>query len=197
MNVQCSTASAPDSDESEGKCSYKQLTDLTWGSNIGWSCSNLPNLCPGHSALMSLESLKAQGVSKMSLLLPFVPRPLQESGVTSLILGLCSPPRMLLLPSWNSSFPDLCRGATFTPLPGQVPALPRCPSICDGQSPLPHPYSIGSAYVGMAHWWFHSCCMVMQSAGQFKVDQLLLVLWLKHNAVLSTMGHTVVWLTTG
>ena len=66
-----------------------------------------------------------------------MPRPAQESGVTSHSLGLSSSPRMLVLSSCNSSFSDHCRGTPFTPLPGQVHVLPKCPSVCDGQSPLP------------------------------------------------------------
>ena len=39
-------ASAHTLTESVGMCSDKQLTDLTQGSNISWSCSTLLTMCP-------------------------------------------------------------------------------------------------------------------------------------------------------
>ena len=95
-----------------------------------------------------------------------MPRPPQESGVTSLILGSYSPPRMLLLPSQNSSFSDHCMGTPFAPLPGQVHALPQCSSVCNGQSPFP--------FRLLDHWCTWSCgsLVVLQLLYGHAVGQL-------------------------
>ena len=95
--------------------SDKWLTDLTWGSNIGWSCGTLINLCPQHNTLLSLK-VKAHSVSRMSLLCSFWTRPPWESGVTSLALGSLSSPGTLDFPSQSSSFLDHCRGTPLCPL---------------------------------------------------------------------------------
>ena len=59
-------------------------------------------LCPRHNTQLSLNVLLTHCVSRISLLLLFFssPRLPQKSGVTSLILGLLSPLRMFISPSW-------------------------------------------------------------------------------------------------
>ena len=50
----------------------------------------------------------------------------------------------------------------------------------------------------MVHWWFHSCCMVVWSAGWLQVNWLLLSSWGKHDIFWSAHGHAVShWMVTG
>ena len=140
--------------------SDKQLTDLTQGSNISWSCGTLLTLCPSHSTPLSLF-----------LLLSLVPRPPQESGVTS-CLGSHSPLSMLILPSWksspNSSFSELLQGCTICILTLTGTCTPP-KFLCLYQRVLFYnPSLITGTLVVMFHWWFHSCHMVMWLASDSK-----------------------------
>ena len=146
--------------------SDKWLTDLIWGSNIGWSCGTILTLWPGHSKPLSLK-VCAHGMSRMflscfllclgllrSLGSPLSSRLVQHSWDVStsfseyFLLGQV----LKIVPSWNS-----CSGAAFASLSEQVPVLPQCP-LCDGQSPLPQFLS--------DHW--DTCCY-----GPLVIPQLL------------------------
>ena len=52
-----------------------------------------------------------------------------------------------------------------------------------------NPSLITGTIVVMAHWWFHSCYMVMQPASQLQVNLLLLASQGKCNIVQSALGH--------
>ena len=66
MNVWCPVAKAHTLTESTVMYSDKWLTDLTWGSSIGWSCGTLLTLWPRHSTPLSLK-VWAHGMCRMSL----------------------------------------------------------------------------------------------------------------------------------
>ena len=162
--------------------SDKWLPDLTQGSNIGWSCSTLLTLCPSHSTSFwhsTPLSLKvcAHGMSRMSLscfllclgLLrslgsPLSSRLLQPSQHVNASFSEWVPSQN---PSQNSSFSEWFLLGIATGAHHVYPCLNRylcSPNIAlsvMGRVLFCNPSLLTGTPVVMAHWWFHSCCMVM------------------------------------
>ena len=192
MNILCSMADDHALTKSEGMGYDKWLTDLIWGCHIGWSCGTLLNLCPRYSKSLSLKVFRLMVWAEcLSLLLPFVPRLPQESGVTSLTLGSLSSPGhsfflLRIVPSWTTIGVHL-----LSPCLDKYLHSSNVPLFSMGRVIFPSPFWTISVHVVVAHWWFHSCHTVIWLAGQLKVNWLLLVLQGKHNAFWLTLGHMV------
>ena len=161
---------------SESKGSHKCLKDLTWRSNIGWSCGTLLNLWPRHNTSLWLEVFGLTVWAECLLLSFPSPRPPLECGVTSLTLGSLSSPGMLVPPSQIVPSQITVRG---TPLPhcsDRYLHSSNVPFWAESSFPVPSWSSVLYVIVPQLVVQQLSCsCAVGQPTSQLTVNWLLLV----------------------